>query len=312
MDNLLERSYSTDVNDWPVLSYSQLQSWDRCELQWHYGYKRKWTKESDHWNFGTEIHLAFKEWYSLAIDRIPKSDRFPLMEKYFSERVNKVMEENQAFLPVVSRCMWIAMRYFNEFAPIEDKGHKILAAEHHFTVPFQTQNKRNFILQGYIDLLTSKDNMLWAWDHKSSEGQFWTPTEVQMDPQLPTYCAALREQGMRVHGVLINMINSYDYKKPTEQPVDKLFRRETDYKTDRQLDTLVQEMKWTVDDLLEKYELPRRSLRRDCGNRCTFQQPCLMRMKGINDEPFLVSEFKQKETVEVELKLNPERIYKSA
>jgi hypothetical protein len=312
MEDLLERSYSTDPNDWPIFSYSQLQSWDRCEVQWNYGYVRKWTKPSEQWNFGTEIHLAFKAWYDLAIAKIPKPDRFPLMETYFKERINKVMEENVDFLPVVSRCMWVAMRYFNEYAPVEDKGHRVLAAEHHFTVPFQTGAKRNFILQGYIDLLTSQYGKLWATDHKSSEGQFWTPTECQMDPQTPLYCAALREQGMHVHGIYINMINSYDYKKPGEQAIEKLFRREAVYKSDKELDTAIREMKWMVDDLIEKWDTPRRSLRRDCGKRCTFQEPCLMSMKGIDDEPFLIGDFVKKQPVEVDLKLDPERVYKSA
>lgn len=312
MDDLEERSRSSDERDWPIYSHSQLGSWDRCELQWHYGYVRKWMQESEQWNFGTEIHLVFAYWYDLASRKIPKDQRFPLIEAYFAERINKVMEENQAFLPVVSRCMWIATRYFKEYAPIADKGHAILAAEHHFTVPFQTQNKRNFVLQGYIDTLSRYLGKLWAWDHKSYEGQPWTPEECQMDIQTPTYCAALREQGMKVHGIYINQVNSYDYKKPGEQAVEKLFRREPIYVTDRQLDSVVQEMKWMVDDIVENYKTPRRSLRRDCGKRCRFREPCLMRMKGIDDEPFLVSEFKQKTPVEVELNFNPERIYKSA
>jgi hypothetical protein len=312
MEDLLERSHSSDPADWPVFSYSQLQSWDRCEMQWHYGYVQKWTKDSDHWNFGTEIHLALGYWYELAVDKVPKEKRFPLMDRYFARRVNLIMEDNIAHLPVVSRCMWIAMRYFGEYAPVEDRGHKILAAEHHFTVPFQTGSKRNFILQGYIDLLTSYEGKLWAWDHKSSEGQFWTPVECMMESQTPLYCAALREQGMNVHGVIINMINSYDYKKPGEQAIEKLFRREKNYRTGKELDSIVQEMKWMVDDLIDKYDMPRRSLRRDCGKRCTFQDPCLMKLKGIDDTPFLISDFKKKDRVDVELKLTPERIFKSA
>lgn len=310
--DLLERSYSTDPLDWPIFSYSQLQSWNRCEKQWWYGYHEKWYKPSDDWNFGTEIHLVFKYWYTLAAERVPKEKRFPLIEQYFKERVNLVIEENSEFLPVVSRCMWIALRYFGEYASVEDRGHKILAAEHHFTVPFQTSNKRNFILQGYIDLLTSYERRLFVWDHKSSEGKFMTPVECQMEPQTPLYCAALRKQGMNVHSQIINMINSYDYKKPAEQSVEKLFRREQTHRTDKELDTVVQEMKWAVDDLLENYTMPRRDLRIDCGKRCRFQEPCLMNMKGISDKPFLMSEFKKKEPVEVELELDPERIFKSA
>ena len=312
--DLLDRSTSTDPAVWPIFSYSQLQSWDRCEDLWYYAYARNWQKvrQSPGLSLGSEIHLSFKNWYDMAMEKIPKPDRLKLMMDYFAQKINQAQEdENDAMLITLNRTAWLSMRYFQEFAPVEDKGHKILAAEHHFTVPFKTGKGRHFILQGYIDLLTEYETRLWAWDHKSSEGQFWTPVQVMMEPQTPLYAAALREQGQDVHGVIINMINTYDYKKPENTTTAKLFAREKAYRSSVELDTFVREMKFIVDDILENYETPRRSLRLDCKN-CSFQEPCLMRIKGINDEPLLQTEYRQKDHIEVQLKLDPERLIKSA
>jgi hypothetical protein len=308
-NNFLERSMSTDMKDWPIFSYSQMQSWDRCEMLWDYSYKRNWYKvrKEEGLNLGTELHKGLQFWYDHAIARTPKEERKELLFGYFDQRM-KDHSTNIEMLGIIQFATRLLMRYVNEFSPDEDSGHKILATEHHFTVPFQTGNKRNFILQGYIDLLTSYDGNLWVWDHKSSEGQFWTPAQVEMEPQTPLYAAALREQGQKPHGVIINMIHTYRYAKGVDSAkIEQLFCREKSYRTDRQLNTIVQEMKFLVDDLLEKKDVPRRSMRLDCKS-CSFQAPCALRIRGIDDEPLLHSDYVQKDKNEIELKINPERL----
>jgi CRISPR/Cas system-associated exonuclease Cas4 (RecB family) len=313
--DLLERSMSSDMEDWPIFSYSQFQSWDRCEELWYYAYFRNWIKirKEAGLNLGSELHLSFKNWYDMAIAKIPKDDRREKVMAYFTERINEAEGTRNADdqLIALNKALRLSMRYFQEFAPHEDAGHRIIATEYHFTVPFKTGNGRNFILQGYIDLLTEYEGRLWVWDHKSMQSQFWSPVQVMMEPQTPLYAAALRELGENIHGVIINMINTYDYKKPVDVPVEKLFRREKAYRSQTELNSIVQEMKFIVDDIIENYETPRRSLRLDCKN-CSFQEPCLMKIKGISDEPLLAAEYKQKDKKEVELKLSPAKLMEHA
>lgn len=304
-NNLLDRAMSDNMEDWPIFSYSQMQSWDRCEMLWHYAYARNWyrVRKEQHLNLGSEIHYALKYWYDLAILKVPKPERIREMYEYFARKVNE-HAETLDMLPVVNKTMWLCMRYFQEFAPEEDKGHRIIEAEHHFTVPFRTGKGRNFILQGYIDLLTEYGDKLWTWDHKSMESTFWTPEQVQMEPQTPLYAAALREEGYKVHGNIINMFNTYQYKNPEKVALERFFCREKAYRTDVELNSTVQEMKFIVDDIIDEHPTPRRSRRLDCKS-CSFREPCYMRIKGIDDEPLLRSEFVQKDKQEVELKLSP-------
>jgi hypothetical protein len=307
MQDLLEASMSSDPNDWPIFSYSQTQSWDRCELLWHFQYVEKWTPKAQETflGLGSEIHQANALWYQMIQAGYKFDDRMKNMETYFRGRVNEYAMK-QEFLPVVSRCMTLMMKYFTEWSPQQDLGHKVLAVEHHFTTPFKTGKGRNYILQGYIDLMTLYRNKIFVWDHKSMENKFWTPDEVKMEPQGPLYLASLREQGEKVHGMIINMFNTYDYKKG-QSDVTKLFHRESDYKSDKQLNVIVQEVGFIIDDIIENYTTPRRSMRRDCG-KCKFREPCFMMMKGIDPAPFLMSSFKKKDGVDVELKLQPERL----
>jgi hypothetical protein len=299
---------SSDYADWPIFSYSQFQDWDRCEELWNYSYARNWFKKSkgDALNLGTEIHLALKEWYDGAIARVPKDVRKEKMIQYFADRIN-AHSDNMQMLGLLNKAMRLTMRYVEEFAPVEDKGHRILKTEYHFTVAFSTIRGRNFILQGYIDVLSEYYEKLWAWDHKSMVSNFWTPVQVMMEPQTPLYIAALREQGEKVHGAIINMFNTYDYAKPENATTEKLFSREKAYRSDQEIDTFVADMKLMADRLFDNYKTPLRSKRLDCKN-CSFQEPCLLRIKGINDRPLLEEEYEQKSKIEVPLNLQPQRL----
>jgi hypothetical protein len=302
--SILERSMSSDPSVWPILSFSQLGAWDRCEYAWNLGYVQNWVpiRKSPALSIGSMIHRGFEIYYTHAPDyALARTE----IKTFFAELVKEAYANDESQLQSISRAMYCVEMYF-QWAPKEDKGHTILATEHHFVVPFKTGKRRNFYIQGYIDLLTSWNNRLWAWDHKSSEGKFWTPTEVMMDPQLPLYAACLREIDTKVHGYFINMINTYDYKDKSKVTVDKLFRRESAYRTDLELNNILTEIKYMVDDLIENGETPRRSMRRDCS-KCQFADPCLMDLKGIDPTPFLMQKFNQKEKYDVDVLATQER-----
>jgi CRISPR/Cas system-associated exonuclease Cas4 (RecB family) len=309
MTELDEKTRSTDPADWPVFSYSQLSVWDRCEFSWHLGYGEKWVQKAQpaYMNKGSLIHEMMDVFYS-SVRQAGYKNAVDLLDEFISSRINEMMTTDDSALSVLSQAAYVSKRYVNEFVPKEDAGFTILSSEHHFTVPFKTASGRNFIIQGYIDVLAERAKRLWAWDHKSSESaQFWTPTEVQMDPQMPVYSLCLREQGFPVHGTIINQFNTYPYKDMAKVDRDKLFKRESVYRTDKELDNVLKEVRWMVDDLVENHTTPRRSLRRDC-KRCQFNEACLMDLKGIDPAPFLMDKFVRKEEYDVPLDFTPERI----
>jgi hypothetical protein len=119
-----------------------------------------------------------------------------------------------------------------------------------------------------------------------------------MDSQMPMYCAALRATGRDVFGIIINMVNTYDYKKPQEQTPDKLFRREKTYRTAHELDSVLFHVGLSVERKWEAQTNPNwtpiRSLNKDC-DRCAFQEPCLFEIKGIDAAPILRAKYAKKE-----------------
>jgi hypothetical protein len=307
-NTLLERSMSSDQDDWPILSFSQMQMWDRCEYAWSLAYIEDWvSKETPAYSsIGTMIHHLFDMYYTNIRLGVKETN---FVDEYIKLKINEAYEKDHSLLPAIDLVNRLVRRYINEFAPKEDRGHRILSGEYHFTVPMETGNGRHFILQGYIDLLTEVMGKIWIWDHKSSENNFWTSNEVMMDPQTPIYAVALRELGMKTYGYIINMINTYDYKKdPNSVAIEKIFKRESAYRTDKELNSVKQELLFMVDDMLENNPSPRRSLRRECGKRCGFREPCLMALKGMDPTPFLITKFRKKEAREVNVDFNPGHI----
>lgn len=295
MVSLLERSLDSDESVWPEFSHSQANLWDFCEKAWHYSYSLGWTSDPNRSNnegylVGSIVHDMMEQVYS------PKNTETSdvVLQRY----VQEFMQIAPGYTVELNRALGVTIRYFREYAPVEDRGHRILDVERYFRVPMQTPKKRNFWLHGYIDVVSEYDSkFIYTWDHKSSEGiaGFWTPVEARMDSQTTTYCAALREEGIRVERTIINNVNTYFYKNGIASvDPEKLFARQITVRTDREIDSFVREFGLLVDQLLDRQNKVRRSLGKRCGS-CAFREPCLMELKGLSSQPVLIHKFVQKE-----------------
>ncbi len=181
--------------------------------------------------------------------------------------------------------------YREMFSPVEDANLTTVELEYHFEVELETPQGRHFILEGYIDRISrDQRGLLWIEDYKWT-GRFWSNPEILMDPQLPTYSAALRALGFPVHGLMVTQVNTYPYKDRSKKTIDELFKRDRFAVSEIQTDNVLREYGLLVDDIIDSYyegaEPLRRSLRRDCKS-CDFQEPCLMGLKGLNVNDFLL------------------------
>jgi len=204
-------------------------------------------------------------------------------------------------LDTLMRAHAITRRYILDYAPYEDAGLKFMEVQKYLEIPCRTKNGIDFILEGYIDLLVQEEKTgdLYIWDHKvtgagKGPGKFWNPIQVLMDSQTPTYQAGLRAMGIPVAGIVINQLNAYKYKE--EPPTEKIFMRHTTHRTQAELDNILRELSYAVDEMehLRTTGVYRRSLSKDCDS-CWYQEPCLLNMKGLSMEPLLEANYKKKE-----------------
>lgn len=282
---------SESTLDIPTVSFSQLQSWDRCEFQWHLGYSLgfKSPEKKRGLEIGSMGHACLADYYTLLMEEgMPASvwieTRLPAISTEWVENVDEASD-----LTNIALVSWVVRRYM-ESVDLRDQGHKVLSVEEHFLLPQVTPKGRDYMIQGYTDLTTlDPQGRLYLWDHKFTS-KFWSPVEVLMDSQMPTYGAAMRDSGRDVFAIIINQVNNYDYKDKNKVTDDKLFKRDVTYRTAKELDSIKLETGSMVDDLIDNHKNPRRSLKRDC-KMCQFQEPCLMSLKGIPIEVVLQDTF---------------------
>lgn len=283
--------------DIPVVSYSQVSTFDRCELAWDLSYRKGWktTKTFQKMELGSMTGKLLNELY-----RTKEEDSIlPLINSWLEGPTDGFI------LPNIATATWLAKRYFHDVMP--SQAFRVIGIEKHFEVLLTTPLGRKYILQGFIDLLVENlDGSIWVWEHKTT-GRFWSPIQAQMDPQLPTYAAGLRELGIDVVGIVVNQLNNYNYAKKEQVTPDKLFKQEHTYRTPVELDNFLVNVGRKVDRMIDLGPFPERSLRREC-DRCQFQEPCLMQMKGLKIEDILAVGFRQKSTFAADTPTSPTEI----
>jgi hypothetical protein len=280
----------------PRISFSQLGSWNRCEQAWDYSYKQGWKirEQKQYFALGGTGHEMMAAYYLNLKEGI--TNRGELLEAHLLFVQQLLSEGTVRDLETISRAAWLVQHYIDDFAHLEDQGHTIVEVEHELVIPLTSPNGLDYELVGIYDLLTQRQGRLWLWDHKFT-GRFWNPIQAIMDSQMPMYCAALRATGKEVFGIIINMVNTYNYKDPSKTTPAQLFRREKTYRTSQELDSILFHVGLSVERKWEAQTnenwVPIRALNKDC-DRCSFQEPCLFEIKGIDSAPILRAKYEKK------------------
>jgi len=265
-----------------TLSHSQLGVWNKCRMAYHLSYVQGWTKKDKEKYFqrGGEIHDILAEHYKGDPDALKKW-------------VQNALSSNLDY-ELVDQISWLMGRYFNDYAPYEDRDIEVLEVEKEFTIDVETPKGRIVTLHGFVDLVKKVNGKLWLVDHKTSgSAKFWTENEIVMDSQLPTYMGLMNRHGYNIFGCEFNFLNTYEYKKRNEVSPEKLFRRARTYRTEIEVDNILLEFGKAADDILDNRDNVRRSLSKDCS-RCQFFDPCHLSLKGMKIEELLPAGFKLK------------------
>jgi len=199
-----------------------------------------------------------------------------LVASYATEQLSLTVSSQD--LGVVTQALRLVLRYIDDVAPMFDAGAKIEGVEYHFNVELLTPKGRKFFLQGYVDLILWIDGNRWIIDHKSTNNKIWSQGQLMMDGQMSTYSAVIPN----IFGVAVNFFNTYDYKNWWAEPIDKLYRRLSTHRTEKEKASVLHNFGVIVDDIEDRRETGNFpfSLTKDCM-RCPFNELCLMELKGF-------------------------------
>jgi hypothetical protein len=208
-----------------------------------------------------------------------------LHDNHIDKMRGTVLESSEFDIDTIRRAGSIVQRYITDYSPYEDEPYEVSAVEKHLVLPLTTPKGREFNYQLYLDLLMhhKASDKYWLFDHKTHTSRPYTEEQAEFDPQMASYAAVLRKYGVDVFGCAFNLLNTYDYKNPGKQPLEKFYSRVTTYRTQQQLDSILDDICKAADDIFDNHNEPRRELSRDCSY-CWFKEPCLMLQKGFSEK----------------------------
>lgn len=292
----LWKALPEEYKNLPVLSFSQYNAFTDCEFKFYLGYIENWTQQekSKPLEMGSIIHEGMATFYKcLMAGGSAESFR----DNVLPGLTNKwLASDSPEALHYAAHVSWLMTRYSYASEWLGDFNHTVYDIEHHFLIPIRTRKGRLFLLQGYVDLITyDRQGNFWIWDHKSGQRK-WSDGEILMDPQLPFYNVALREEGIASIGHIINFISTYDYKNKEKVLNEQLFKRDETTRNEHELMEIARTILTRADDWLDRLESRDRGIRnlsRDCSY-CFFRTPCHEEMRGTPIEVVLEAGFKKK------------------
>lgn len=279
------------------VSYSQISLWNSCNYKWYLGYQEGWTpkREPSYFALGSAIHTHLNNYYSFLIENPGRwrdalaVSRFKMMETMAEISVQEMVQFGSAWK--------FFEAYVTDFASTADLNHKFIGSEKEYILQFQSVEGRPFEIVVLIDLEAINGGNHWIWDHKSFSKTPWSAKSTASSQQLKLYGYVRNYIGDPIAGVIINSINTYEYKDRASQPVDKLYKRIPVVCDKRELQNAFDELRLAVDDLAEKQErqIFRRNLNPYTCERCNFFEPCQMDIKGLDIMGYMRDNYKKKE-----------------
>jgi hypothetical protein len=262
-----------------TVSYSQIGAWQKCHKFWQHAYLEGLTPatQPDYLRLGTYVHTLLEMLYSHLQAGFPVVKIREIVANYATEQLTTEVRSED--LGTVTKALRLVLRYIDDVQPMFDEGAKIEGVEYHFKQELHTPKGRKFYLQGYVDLILMIQGHRWIIDHKTSNNKIWSLSQMMMDGQLTTYAAVIPN----IFGVGINFFNTYDYKDWWATPIDKLYKRVTTHRTEKEKQAILHNFSVIVYDIEDRKETGNFpfSLTKDCA-RCPFAEMCLMELKGFS------------------------------
>lgn len=277
---------------------------DRCSFKWYLNYAEGWKPRQtyDYMELGVLVHGVLEAFYKAVQTKVLSPINNPdLSVEFIKDHFQTKVIGTDVDYKLISQAMNMTTRYVRDYVPFNDMDLEPVVIEEAIEAEFVTPTGKPYIIVFIPDLIWrhTKSGKLWLVDHKTYKSTKWTTTQINMDPQFALYILGLRQKGIDIYGVYLNGLNTYPYKHFDTEPVDKLFTREPAYKTPVELENFAKQVGWQAEKAMKLTEYaqqgiaPPRSLRRDC-DKCWFQEPCLMGLKGMDINVYLEATFYRK------------------
>lgn len=276
----------------PETSHTEVESYLSCERRHYYGYGLglKAKTRSLSLERGIYGHEMLAEYYR-TIKENPNVDSLSMKMK-LQELIYSFETDYVDLYKELNEHMSDYVDYYLE----SDRELKILAIEEYFKIPVQGVN-----LKMVVDLVVQGWHGIEVWDHKF-QFNFFSPTQIDLNPQLPKYVAALRAAGYRIDKARYNQIRYRNTKENKRNPRAK-FKREEVSLPDARISRSLAEQQIAANEIRELKEAglvewnkrTKRTASEMVCQMCPFKTICGMELNGKDITAELEFSFDRKE-----------------
>lgn len=265
-------------------SYSELDAYRQCRLKHQLGYIEKWkpAEEKEVFTLGHLWHQTLALHYGLLAEKYPFDNVVAEVGQSLYDHQTGESSEHQDLIA------WMYSGYVEAYDSDHEWEFVGINEERLFTwMPSKSGGRSNVRLVGVLDLVVKWQGELWIVDHKSCK-DLPSSREIDLDDQPGLYIHLLRRQGLPVRGAIMNYARKQRNKTKPQAIVDR-FARHITYRTDTELDTMVQEARELAQEARRRREgdAPRSPNPDTCRWRCDFTEACLLGRKGLDMRQYL-------------------------
>jgi len=291
----------------PSVSHSEVDSYLLCRRKHYYGYGLSLERIATSHSLatGTAGHRILEGFYRYIMDNgsdaATQAEAFDqgvvLAEHLYQEIVDEGYEDanNRALLyEILFDPEW---GYFaNEF--MIKNGWRVLAVEKEFSLIYDEDKGSSYPF--VVDMIVEdKNGDVAVIDHKFVY-DFYTPSQTDLQPQIPKYIGALRAMNYPVAYGAYNMLRTRKLKTPTADSMGYFMMLKPN--TDRVLNTFMEQLGVAAEiqqlkelSIEEQSKRAYRTANKMVCQSCSFRDICSTELMGGNTELMLKTEYKIRE-----------------
>lgn len=251
-----------------VISHSEVESHNQCEVKHHYAHELKITPiaHSDALGLGTCGHLFIETFLKAILDGESNDN---------AKQEAMLMVASEPYGP---RAITLCVPWVDEIYP--NLGWKILAVEQEFRIAIS----ETLVYACKVDAIVEINGDIVLVDHKFVYDPY-DQAVIDLMPQLPKYMGAMRNNGVPVKYALYNMIR-------TRNTTKDLYTIKPTYPNNHRIKTAMLEQIEVMKRIEAGTPMPIHTANKmNCGN-CQFKDLCAMELRGEDSTLFRENFFK--------------------
>lgn len=278
------------VSDPRRISNTEVGTWETCKRKYYFSFDLKLEKiqRSEPLTRGLIVHEVLDVYYTMIKEGHSTTDA-----KHIAlQRLSAIMTKPESDM---SLCLEIKALLERYWANVDDSDWEIIAVEQDYDLPMTDE----FIMPMRLDLLVKQRSTgkVFIVDHKVVY-DFWNYHQTALNPQFAKYVAALRYNGMKIDGCILNFIR---YRKMKDQDPAKYFKRDVVVPSNAKIRNTVREHVISCQEIMEYRAKPaatREAIAVHCLNTmickgCDFKDLCAAEIDGGETEFLLQNEFRE-------------------